>query len=111
MLISLGFYKKLPDMSDDEFLRHWNNHGDIVRKIPGYEKLLKKYVQHKIRPDPKSETELLYDGFSEAWFENEADRDEFLALAGEAGLFEHEKVFLDFNAKRWVVLDDPTVQV
>lgn len=112
MIVMLGFYRKLPHLSTEEFRAHWNDHGEVVRSIPGYEKYIKKYVQHQLSLDPKSGTDLLYDGFSEGWFESVAMRDEFFARSDFSEILRHEALFLDMDtSKRWLVFDEPRVQI
>jgi hypothetical protein len=111
MIIMLGFYKKLPHLSTEEFRKHWNDHAKFIRDIPNYSDYVVKYVQHSLSPDPMSQTDLLYDGFSEAWFENEEKRAAFQALPYFQAAHDHEAQFLDLSANRWMVFDQPVVQI
>lgn len=111
MIIMLGFYRKRPDISTEEFRAHWDDHGPVVRSVPGYDKYVKKYIQHQLTLDPKSGTDLLYDGFSEAWFETVEARDEFIARGDFSAVIEHETLFLDMDmSQRWLVMDEPRQQ-
>ena len=57
-------------MSREEFGTYWTTtHADKARRVPG----IKRYVIN-LAPDLSgSGREMAYDGFAEAWFENEAD--------------------------------------
>lgn len=119
MLIYLGFYRRRPDLSLEQFFHHWHDvHGPLMRRIadenPG---LLTKYVQHHLTPDQSYPaisgaaldfTQSGFDGFSEAWFEDETARDAFFGLPEfQTEGMADEKLFLDLDATRWVVLDRP----
>src|SRR5581483_3111939 len=71
MLRFLGFYKRKPGLTHEQFNHHWMTiHGPVVRNVPGGSQYLKKYIQHHLTPDPLSGTQdFVYDGFSEGWFE------------------------------------------
>ena len=64
-----GAKRKL-GMSREEFGTYWTTtHADKARRVPG----IKRYVIN-LAPDLSgSGREMAYDGFAEAWFENEAD--------------------------------------
>src|SRR4051794_22365407 len=74
MIILLGFYKRRPDLTWEQFSDHWRNvHGPLLRDTPEASRYIKRYVQHHIRPRSPSLAgvgSLDFDGFSEAWFES-----------------------------------------
>ncbi|MFC4670851.1 EthD domain-containing protein [Seohaeicola nanhaiensis] len=115
MLILLGFYKRKPGLTLDEFHRHWGEiHGPLVAKTPNIERFLKRYVQHHIRPSSgfSGVGTLDYDGFSEAWFVSEAARKEMHAQPYQTEVMipdEHE--FLDMSATRLLMFDKQVVQI
>lgn len=113
MIRFLGFYKRLPHLTHEQFNHHWANiHGPCVRGVPGGEKYLKKYIQHQLTIDPLSqEQEFVYDGFSEGWFESLEDREKFINLPGIQEVIEDEAKFLDLSATRWMVLDEHVLQI
>ena len=62
--------KRKPGMSREDFGRYWTTvHAEKAKKVPG----IKRYVIN-LAPDLSgSGREMAYDGFAEAWFENEED--------------------------------------
>jgi uncharacterized protein (TIGR02118 family) len=68
MLKAFNFFKRKPGLSVDDFRNHWlNEHAAIVRAIPE----LRKYVASITLPSAYRNREPLYDGISEAWFDDE----------------------------------------
>lgn len=113
MIRFIGFYKRNPGLTHEQFNDHWLNvHGPCVRNMPGGDQYLKKYIQHRLTIDPKSqEQEFVYDGFSEGWFESFEARDAFIELPGLKDVIEDEGRFLDMSATRWMVTDEHALQV
>jgi uncharacterized protein (TIGR02118 family) len=69
MVKALNFFKRKPGLSVDEFRNYWRNeHAAIIRAIPE----LRKYVASITLPSAYRNREPLYDGISEAWFDDEA---------------------------------------
>jgi hypothetical protein len=75
MIIQLGFYKRRKGISLDEFHRLWSGiYGPMYAEHHELRRHLRRYVQHRLSPMPgQSQDDLPYDGFSEAWFDSEAD--------------------------------------
>ena len=112
MIRLLGFYKRRADITHQQFLDHWINiHGPLVARIPGVEKYLKKYIQHRLYLDPLSQCDLLYDGFSESWWDSWEDRDTFLKLPAFDEIIEDERRFIDLGVSRWMVQDEQALQI
>ena len=76
MLITLGFYKRKPGLSIEEFRRIWSSeYGVLYRDNDEVARYLRRYVQHHLSPPGGvSQAFVGFDGFSEAWFESAADR-------------------------------------
>jgi len=115
MVINLGFYKRKPGLSREQFSRHWESiHGPLIRSIPNIDQYLIRYVQHHLTPDivfPMPDGQL-YDGFSEAWFPSIAARTELFGLPFFLQkVIEDERNFLDMEATRWLVIDEPKVMI
>ncbi|GAC1322656.1 MAG: hypothetical protein NVSMB13_01400 [Mycobacteriales bacterium] len=114
MLVQLGFYKRKPGISVEEFQRHWREvHGPMLREYPELARHVVRYVQHHLRPSTFPNVfPLEYDGFSEMWHEDEA---QYQALRDEP-LFQNmvlpdEEHFLDTKATRIAAFDHQIVQV
>jgi uncharacterized protein (TIGR02118 family) len=68
MVKALNFFKRKPGLSVDDFRSYWlNQHAAIIRAIPE----LRKYVASITLPSAYRNHEPLYDGISEAWFDDE----------------------------------------
>lgn len=113
MICILGFYKRKPGLTHEEFLHHWKNvHAPLAMGTPEVAKYIKKYVQHHIRPAaifPGVEP-VEYDGFSELWVDSIED---FRAMAAEPKfqevMFPDEGEFLDLSVSRVMMVDDPQI--
>jgi uncharacterized protein (TIGR02118 family) len=69
MIKAFNFFKRKPGFSVDDFRIYWlNQHAAIIRAIPE----LRKYVASITLPSAYKNREPLYDGISEAWFDDEA---------------------------------------
>ena len=71
MIKVLGLLTRKPDISHEEFVRHWFDiHGPLALAVPG----IRRYVQSHItdtltRPDIP-ETDVEVDGIAELWFDD-----------------------------------------
>ncbi len=69
MVKTFNFFKRKPGLSVDDFRNYWlNEHAAIIRAIPE----MRKYVASITLPSAYRNREPLYDGISEAWFDDEA---------------------------------------
>ena len=120
MFIVLGFYKRRPDLTHEQFSHHWRNvHGPLMQRIARTHPYMIRYVQHHLSPDSdypvpagatSDTTTQVYDGFSEAWFENKESRDKWFALpVFKTEGAEDARQFLDMNTSRWAVIDEQHV--
>lgn len=114
MIVLLGFYKRRPDLSWDEFSHHWRNiHGPLLRDTPETARYIRRYVQHHLRPNPAyPEAALPYDGFSEVWFDSMESRAEMHGQPRYQELMPADEAkFLDLTATRMHMIDQPVVQI
>jgi uncharacterized protein (TIGR02118 family) len=82
VLVVLGFLKRKPGLTLEEFNRYWRDvHGPLVRGTPEVARHFVKYVQHQLTPGKSSPgaPELPYDAFSETWYETAEDRERMRA--------------------------------
>src|SRR5258707_14527267 len=69
MVKTFNFFKRKPGLSVEDFRNYWlNEHAAIIRAIPE----LRKYIASITLPSAYRNREPLYDGISEAWFDDEA---------------------------------------
>ncbi|MFC4670850.1 EthD domain-containing protein [Seohaeicola nanhaiensis] len=115
MIITLGFYKRKPGLTLEQFQTHWRDvHGPLIAGIPGVEKYLKRYVQHHMVPSQgwPGVGPLDYDGFSESWFPSLDARKELHAMPYfQNEMIEDERQFLDMDATRVLMFDNQVVQI
>ena len=68
MVKTFNFFKRKPGLGVDDFRAYWlNEHAATIRKIPE----LRKYVASITLPSAYRNREPIYDGISEAWFDDE----------------------------------------
>ncbi len=76
MIKSLSLLTRRPEISHEEFVRHWIEvHAPLAHAVPG----VRRYVQNHIigertRPDIAT-TEVVVDGIAELWFDDRAAMD------------------------------------
>lgn len=115
MLISLGFYKRKPGLSHEQFSTHWREvHGPLIRNHPDVSKFIKRYVQHHIAPGhgfPGTQP-LDFDGFSESWFESVEARQQMHAHPFfRETVVADEHNFIDMAQTRVLMFDTQVVQI
>lgn len=114
MLINLGFYKRKPGLSVEEFRRIWSEeYGPLYRNHPDVTRYLRRYVQHRLSPQTDWNNPFVgFDGFSESWFDNAEDR-----KAMQDTKYYHDVLkpmaaeFLDLENSMVSAYDDQVVQV
>lgn len=115
MLIILGFYRRRPDLSTEQFRTHWRDvHGPLIKRITDEHGLLLRYIQHHLTPDEAYSFQPgmtagatgSFDGFLEGWVEHEAAGDAYFSLpVMKTETLDDESLFIDVSATRWVTLD------
>ena len=81
MLITLGFYRRKPGFSVEDFRRIWSEeYGPHYQRSDDITRYLRRYVQHRLSPQTDWPTAFVgFDGFSEAWFDSADDRNKMQA--------------------------------
>jgi hypothetical protein len=117
MLVMLGFYKRRPDLTHEQFSHHWRTvHGPLIRGNPDMTRLIRRYVQHHLLPRSlplaAGYVDLGYDGFSEIWLDGPEAIKQMRALPWmKEVLVEDERKFLDMTATRASVVDQQSYQL
>jgi uncharacterized protein (TIGR02118 family) len=113
VLVVLGFLKRKPGLSLEEFFRYWRDvHGPLVRGTPEVARHFRKYVQHQLTPNTGSPgaPPLPYDAFSETWFDSMEDRNRMRAEPKYREMIGPDEAnFLD--SVRLSMFDDQVVQI
>lgn len=115
MLITLGFYKRKPGLSHEQFCRHWREvHGPLIRSHPVVSRYIKRYVQHHIEPGtgfPGTQP-LDFDGFSESWWDSVEARQKLYAEPSfREQVIADEANFIDMTQTRILMFDKQVVQI
>ena len=64
----IGLLRRRPDLSREQFVAHWVNvHAELAKRLPN----VRRYSINVI--DRERYPVLGYDGFSELWFDSQAD--------------------------------------
>lgn len=114
-LVVLSFYKRRVGMSHDDYIAYWRDvHGPLLRDTPEISRYLSRYVQHDLRANDAQSTvaHLEFDGMSEVWYKEGADRK---ALLAEPFFLERivpdEQNFIDMTATRYSVYSSPSLMI
>ena len=115
MIVVLGFYKRKPGLTYEQFSRHWREvHGPLVRNTPDIAKYIRRYVQHHLVPNEifPGLKPLEFDGFSEVWFDSVEDHKKMRAEpVHRQVMIPDEHLFLDMEMTKITVLDNQTYQI
>jgi len=115
MIIVLGFYKRKPGLTYEEFSRHWRDvHGPLVRDTPEIAKYIRRYVQHHLMPNTifPGLKPLEFDGFSEVWFDSVEDHMKMRAEpVHKQVMIPDEHKFLDMEMTKVTVMDNQVYQI
>jgi uncharacterized protein (TIGR02118 family) len=64
----IGLQRRRPDLSHEEFVAHWVNvHAELAKRLPKVRRYSINVIDRERYPF------LDYDGFSELWFDSQAD--------------------------------------
>lgn len=110
MIRILGFYKRRPEISPEEFRTQWAIHGDMVRNSTTISNYIDRYIQHFLTPTDGAAADFPYDGFSEVWCESV---ERYVAMRTEpehVAMGDHTRQFIDVAASR-TVIDEPATVV
>lgn len=115
MLITLGFYRRKPGLTCEQFLHHWQHvHGPLFLSIPSLSRYIRRYIQHHVAPNTffPGVTPLDFDGFSESWFDDAEARRQFLSQPEmQQRIVPDEHNFIDMSATRVQVFDSQLVMI
>lgn len=68
MIKRIGLVRRKTTLSHEAFVDHWlNTHAELCKKLPGMRRYCVNLIKREDFPD------LDYDGFSELWFDSEAE--------------------------------------
>ena len=103
MVKALNFFKRKPGLGIEDFRSYWlNEHAAVIRKIPE----LRKYVASITLPSAYRNREPLYDGISEAWFEDEATLRTTADSAPRRAATADDEKFVDMSTTGSIIVDE-----
>ena len=103
MIKSISLLTRRPELSHQEFVRHWVEiHAPLAHAVPG----VRRYVQNHIadertRPDIPT-TEVAVDGIAELWYDDRATMDRANASPEAKRLHDDGALFIG-GIKTWIV--------
>jgi uncharacterized protein (TIGR02118 family) len=94
MVKTFNFFKRKPGLSVDDFRNYWlNEHAVIIRAIPE----IRKYVASIALPSSYRNHEPIYDGISEAWFDDEDAIHSTVDSAPRRAAHADDAIFVDMS--------------
>ena len=107
MVKTFNFFKRKPGLSVDDFRNYWlNEHAAIIRAIPE----IRKYVASIAIPSSYRNHEPIYDGISEAWFDDEDTIHATVNSAPRRAAHADDAIFVDMS-KAGSIITDEIVQI
>lgn len=100
-LRKIAFLVRRPDLSRDEFTRHWREqHGPLVARSPGYERYRLGYAQNHVLGTTGIGRPFLWDGMAEFWLPGTTpNEDDFSATPiYRDRIAVDERLFIDMDA-------------
>ncbi len=103
MVKAFNFFKRKPRLSIDDFRNYWlNEHAAIIRAIPE----IRKYVASITLPSAYRNHEPLYDGISEASFDDEAVLRATADSAPRRAATADDAKFVDMSKAGSIIVDE-----
>ncbi|HEY6300306.1 MAG TPA: EthD family reductase [Candidatus Binatus sp.] len=103
MIKAFNFFKRKSGLSIDDFRNCWlNEHAAIIRAIPE----LRRYVASITLPSAYRNREPLYDGISEAWFDDEAALRSSANSAPRRAASADDAKFVDMSTTGSIIVDE-----
>lgn len=103
MIKAFNFFKRKSGLSIDDFRNYWlNEHAAIIRAIPE----LRRYVASITLPSAYRNREPLYDGISEAWFDDEAALRSSANSAPRRAASADDAKFVDMSTTGSIIVDE-----
>jgi uncharacterized protein (TIGR02118 family) len=103
MIKAFNFFKRKPGLGVDDFRSYWlNQHAAVIRQIPE----LRKYVASITLPSAYRNREPLYDGISEAWFDDEDALRANAESAPRRAATADDTKFVDLSKAASIVVDE-----
>jgi uncharacterized protein (TIGR02118 family) len=103
MVKAFNFFKRRPGLSVDDFRKYWlNEHATVIRAIPE----LRKYIASITLPSAYRKHEPLYDGISEAWFDDEDAIHNHADSGPRRAASADDRQFVDMSRAGSIIVDE-----
>jgi uncharacterized protein (TIGR02118 family) len=103
MVKTFNFFKRRPELTVERFREYWlNQHAAVIRAIPE----VRKYVASITLPSAYRHREPLYDGISEAWFDDEQTIRRIADSAPLRAAITDDAVFVDTSKAGSIIADE-----
>ncbi|MDP6688137.1 MAG: EthD family reductase [Alphaproteobacteria bacterium] len=88
MIKRISLLTRKPDLSHEEFVRHWLEvHGPLARAVPGIRRYVQSHIQSEtVRADIPA-TDIEVDGIAELWYDSVAAMEQSSATPEAQALF------------------------
>jgi uncharacterized protein (TIGR02118 family) len=108
MIKTFNFFKRRPELTVERFREYWlNQHAAVIRAIPE----VRKYVASiALSSSYRNNHEPLYDGISEAWFDDEETIRRIVGSAALRAAGTDDAVFVDMSKAGSIVTDEIVVK-
>ncbi len=111
MVKFIGFLKRKPGMTPEEFRRYWKEeHGPLVKGLPEFFRYVRRYVQsHPLENQGAGFSGIIapFDGFAELWFDSLEDVGRAFAEPRYLEIIQpDEPKFLDLRNCRFAVVEE-----
>ena len=105
MIKALNFFKRKPGLGVEDFRKYWlNEHAEVIRAIPE----LRRYVVSITLSSAYKNREPLYDGISEAWFDDEATLRATADSTPRQAAHADDVKFVDMSTTGSIIVDEIT---
>ena len=96
LLKRMSILKRRTDITEEDFRREWQVHGDLVRQMPGVSGYRQNVViaRERTKGRPCGYDDLPIDGIVELWFEDAATLEAAFGSAAGQSTMAHAKTFL-----------------
>jgi uncharacterized protein (TIGR02118 family) len=95
MIKSLSLLTRRPELSHEEFVRHWVEiHAPLAHAVPGVRRYVQNHIQGERHRADIPATEVAVDGIAELWFDDRAAMDRANASAEAKRLHDDGALFI-----------------
>ena len=108
MIKIIVFVKRNPQLSPEEFHRHWREvHARLVAETPSVARHIHRYEQNPRSADDYARGEVDFDGVAIAWYRSRADMEALFAEPAYLETVQPDEAYLSDAARNvWIVSEE-----